>query len=81
MVSVGGCWGWAVLPGAGHVRLWDKSDRINVCALSVDRAGMIPDLMLAIASVAVLLSPFLLDAGRNYEYRKREEGKEPFWND
>ena len=42
---------------------------------------MIPDLMLAIASVAVLLSPFLLDAGRNYEYRKREEGKEPFWND
>jgi hypothetical protein len=39
---------------------------------------MIPDLLLAFASVAVLLSPLLLDAGRNYEPRKSPEAEEVF---
>jgi hypothetical protein len=42
---------------------------------------MIPDLLLALASVAVLLSPFLLDAHRDYEFRKRQEAKQAFCND
>jgi hypothetical protein len=42
---------------------------------------MIPDLLLALASIAVLLSPFFIDAGRNYESRKSREAKQAFWND
>jgi hypothetical protein len=35
---------------------------------------MIPDLLLALASVAVLLSPVVVDAGKSYElHRKRED--------
>jgi hypothetical protein len=41
---------------------------------------MIPDLLLALASVAVLLSPFLVEAGMNYELRKNTETQEPSWN-
>jgi hypothetical protein len=42
---------------------------------------MIPDLLLALASVAVLLSPFPLDAWRGHEFRKREEAKQALWSD
>jgi hypothetical protein len=42
---------------------------------------MIPDLLLALASVAVLLSPLPLDAWRDHAFRRRQEAKEAFWND
>jgi hypothetical protein len=41
---------------------------------------MIPDLLLAISSVALLLSPCLIDAHRNYESRKSREAREAFCN-
>ena len=37
---------------------------------------MIPDLLLALASVAVLLSPLPLDALRGQAFRRRQEAKE-----
>jgi hypothetical protein len=39
---------------------------------------MIPDLLLALASTAVLLSPLFIDARRNHEFRKNQEAKEAF---
>jgi hypothetical protein len=37
---------------------------------------MIPDLFLALASLALLLSPVLLDAGRNLLFHKQMEREE-----
>jgi hypothetical protein len=56
-------------------------DRPEVCAPNVDRAGMIPDLLLALVSVAVLLSPVFIDAGRSYESRKSQKTRQDFWNE
>ncbi len=42
---------------------------------------MIPDLLLALASVAVLLSPLFIEAGRSYEFQKSKETKETFWDE
>jgi hypothetical protein len=39
---------------------------------------MIPDLLLALASVAMILSPLPLDAWRAHGYRRRQEEKEAF---
>ncbi len=40
---------------------------------------MIPDLVLALASVAVLLSPVVIDAGIHYELRDKTKTKEDPW--
>jgi hypothetical protein len=83
MVSVDACWLLGVagaLGEAAHV-LSGHADGTKVCAPSADGAGMIPDLLLALASVAVLLSPFFIDAARNYEFRKSLAAREAFWND
>jgi hypothetical protein len=40
---------------------------------------MIPDLLLAFASVAVLLSPVVLDAGLHFELRKEPDKKAACW--
>ena len=42
---------------------------------------MIPDLLLALVSVAVLLSPVFIDAGRSYESRKSQKTRQDFWNE
>ncbi len=41
---------------------------------------MIPDLLLAFASVAVLLSPLLLEVGLNYELRRNMDEQDESWN-
>ena len=75
MVSVGGGWIRACVvsgqPGEG----------VKLLGEIADRQGMIPDLLLALASVVVLVSPLLLDAGKHYEFRKSQEDKQAFWND
>jgi hypothetical protein len=40
---------------------------------------MIPDLLLAVASIAVLLSPIVVDAGHYFELRKERDKKEVCW--
>ncbi len=40
---------------------------------------MIPDLLLAVASVAVLLSPVIVDAGLSFESRKAVDKHEDCW--
>ncbi|MGD0647670.1 MAG: hypothetical protein ABR971_06735 [Acidobacteriaceae bacterium] len=40
---------------------------------------MIPDLLLALASVAVLLSPVVIDAGLHFELRKEPDKEEACW--
>jgi hypothetical protein len=40
---------------------------------------MIPDLLLAFASVAVLLSPVVLDAGLHFELRRDPNKGEDCW--
>ncbi len=40
---------------------------------------MIPDLLLAVASVAVLLSPVVVDAGLYFELRKDPDKEEDRW--
>jgi hypothetical protein len=40
---------------------------------------MIPDLLLAFASVAVLLSPVVVDAGIHFELRKEPHKEEDCW--
>lgn len=42
---------------------------------------MIPDLLLTLASVAVLLSPLLMEACLSYELRRNTEGQDQSWND
>lgn len=37
---------------------------------------MIPDIVLALASVAVLLSPVVIDAGKSFELRRAKVGNE-----
>jgi hypothetical protein len=41
---------------------------------------MIPDLLLALASVAVLLSPVVLDAGLHFELRKDQDKEKARWD-
>jgi hypothetical protein len=40
---------------------------------------MIPDLLLAFASVAVLLSPVVVDAGIYFELRREPDKEEACW--
>jgi len=40
---------------------------------------MIPDLLLAFASVAVLLSPVVVDAGKCYELQRNKKLEDDFW--
>jgi hypothetical protein len=40
---------------------------------------MIPDLLLALASVAVLLSPVVVEAGKCYELQRNKKMEDDFW--
>jgi hypothetical protein len=42
---------------------------------------MIPDLLLAFASVAVLLSPVVVDAGNHFELRKEPDKDADCWEE
>jgi hypothetical protein len=42
---------------------------------------MIPDLMLALASVVVLLSPVVVDAGKAYEFRRNRQVDDDVWKE
>jgi hypothetical protein len=44
-----------------------------------DRLAMIPDLLLALASVAVLLSPVVVDAGKCYELQRNKKMEDDLW--
>jgi hypothetical protein len=80
MVSAGGCLAREVLDETADVSLSGIRTELKPCTSCVDRASMIPDLLLALASITVLLSPFLVEAGMNYELRKNTETQEPSWN-
>lgn len=40
---------------------------------------MIPDLLLALASVAVLLSPVIVDAGKYYDLQRNKQMEDDSW--
>lgn len=42
---------------------------------------MIADLLLALASIAVLVSPLILEAGFNYEHRRSLDSRARTWKD
>ncbi len=46
-----------------------------------DRVSMIPDLLLALASVAVLLSPLMMDAGLKWDLRRSMKSAKNSRND
>ena len=52
---------------------------LHVVGFDADRATMIPDLLLAFASVAVLLSPVVVDAGKCYELQRNKKLEDDFW--
>jgi hypothetical protein len=47
---------------------------------NADRAGMVPDLILALASVAIVLSPCFIDAWMNREPRVSRRSQHRYWN-
>jgi len=53
----------------------------HVCAAGVDRTAMLPDLLLAFASVAVLLSPVVVDAGLHFELRREPDKEADCWEE
>jgi hypothetical protein len=51
----------------------------DVAVFSADRQDMIPDLVLALASFAVLMSPVVVDAGKYFELRRKTKAEDDCW--